>query len=402
MGPPPSRGDAAVSTPAPEGRSLELLLPQGAVPLGFCAESGVVYLIARERSARWPIDLLRAQEARLRWPGGGMAGGVELVSEPAERERIFELFRRKYGPEGFHRWYEHPARVLKVHESGGVLADRGERYYGWIRAEFDNIADEYDRHITGNRMNFLLRNRSLARLRPLFAGRDPLLEIGCGSGMETVPLLEAGHQITVVDISDRMLEVVRRKARDRGCSERLRAVRARARDLEELVPQLGEGSFAGAYSTYGALNCEPALRPVGTALARLLAPGAPLFVGVYNRWCLFEVVGYSATLQFRRAFGRRERPVPVGGSRFCVDVFAYSVADVDGAFSPYFARRSIEAVPVLLPPSDLVAYAERFSRRFDSLAEWDARVGRRWPFQQMGDHFLATYARTERPAATAR
>ncbi|MCI4364368.1 MAG: class I SAM-dependent methyltransferase, partial [Thermoplasmata archaeon] len=242
-----------------------------------------------------------------------------------------------------------------------------------------------------------LRNRSLARLKPLFAGRDPLLEIGCGSGMETLPLLQLGHELTAVDISERMLEVVRKKALAAGVSERLRTVRSRARDLEGLVSQLGRGAFQGAYSTYGALNCEPDLRPVAKGLAQLLGPGAPLFLGVYNRWCLFELLGYSATLQFGRALGRRENPVPVGGSRFCVDIYAYSVSEVDAALSPYFIRRATEGVPVLLPPSDLVSYAERFSRHFDRLADWDARVGQRWPFQQLGDHFLGTYERT--PAA---
>ncbi|MCI4334614.1 MAG: methyltransferase domain-containing protein [Thermoplasmata archaeon] len=393
MPPPAADSNAQGSAQPADGRSLDLLLATGTVPLGFCREGSSVFLIARERAARWPIELLRQQSGRLRWAGGDGEGLAELVTAPDEQARILQLFVAKYGDEGFRRWYEHPARILRVQLAVRPPGNDSDRYYRWLRSEFDNIAEDYDRHITGNRMNFLLRNRSLARLRPLFAGRDPLLEIGCGSGMETLPLLESGHEVTAVDISERMLEVVRAKARERGCTERLRTIRARARDLSSLVSQLGQGSFAGAYSTYGALNCEPELRPVGEALAALLAPGAPLFVGVYNRWCLFEVLGYTLTLQLDRALGRKTNPVPVGGSRFCVDVYAFSPRDVDAALGPYFRRRAIEGVPVLLPPSDLTSYAERFSRRFDTLARWDARVGNVWPFQQLGDHFLATYER---------
>jgi hypothetical protein len=116
-------------------------------------------------------------------------------------------------------------------------------------------------------------------------------------------------------------------------------------------------------------------------------------LGVYNRWCAFELVGYSLSGQGRRALGRRTNPVRVGSSRFCIDVYAYSVGDIDRAFGPAFERTRLEGVPVLLPPSDLTSYAERFARHFDQLAALDARAGRRWPWNHLGDHFLATYRR---------
>ncbi|MCI4364313.1 MAG: hypothetical protein L3K13_08500, partial [Thermoplasmata archaeon] len=187
--------------PADSERNLELLLSGTSVPLGYFREGDSVFLIARERSARWPTEVLRVQAARLRWGSGSAEGVAELVTAEKERLRILELFRGKYGEEGFRRWYDHPARILRVRLSASPPGSTPERYYAWLESEFDNIAEDYDHHITGNRMNFLLRNRSLARLKPLFAGRDPLLEIGCGSGMETLPLLQLGHELTAVDIS---------------------------------------------------------------------------------------------------------------------------------------------------------------------------------------------------------
>ncbi|HEV2449363.1 MAG TPA: hypothetical protein VGU43_03005, partial [Thermoplasmata archaeon] len=139
----PADGHETVAVPPADGRSLELLLPKGALPLGYGTEAGTIYLIARERSAQWPIELLRAQEARVRWPGGEAAGPVELVSEPSERDRIFSIFRSKYGEDGFRRWYEHPARVLRVRAGAPASSGSTDRYYAWLRTEFDNIADDY-------------------------------------------------------------------------------------------------------------------------------------------------------------------------------------------------------------------------------------------------------------------
>ncbi|MCI4325857.1 MAG: methyltransferase domain-containing protein [Thermoplasmata archaeon] len=379
--------------------TLQVRMPWGWVPLGFVREAQLVYLVARERSARWPVEILRSGVAVLRLPDGESRGRAALVTESSDREQILDRFRATYGPEQYARWYDRPARVLRIalDPPGAAPTRPPNEYAEWLEAEFDNVAEEYDHHITGNRMNRLLRDRSLAQLRATFAGRRHLLEVGCGSGMETLPLLQAGHEVVAVDISERMLAVVRRKARDAGVSERLRTVKLRARDLADLgsVDQLPE--LDAAYSTYGALNCEPELGPMAEALGRLLRRGSPLILGVYNRWCLFELAGYSLALQGHRALGRRTNPVLVGSSRFCIDVYAYSVSDVDRSFRPWFERRRIEGVPALLPPSDLTSYAERFARRFDRLARWDAALGRRFPFSHLGDHFLATYERRAVP-----
>jgi SAM-dependent methyltransferase len=381
--------------PAAEFDSLRLRTPTGSVPLGYVEVAGSVYLVARARSAQWPVDLLRTGRAELEMAGRTARGTPELVVDPEERARILDRFRAKYGDAAFDRWYDRPARVVQV-SLGVDSASRGPgsaAYYHWLESEFDNVADDYDRHITGNRINRLLRDRSLAVLTERFARAPRLLEIGCGSGMETLPLLRQGHEVTAVDISGRMLATVRRKAEEAGVSDRLTTHELAARDLDRLDLARGNGPFDGAYSTYGALNCEPDLTPIPGALARLLRPGAPFVTAVYNRWCLFELAGYSMSLQPRRALGRRRNPVPVGASRFCVDVYAYSVTDFERLLSPRFDLERLEAVPVLLPPSDLVGYAERFGRHFDRLAAWDARLGRRWPLNRMGDHFLMTWVR---------
>jgi SAM-dependent methyltransferase len=370
--------------------TLELLGQAGPVTLGYAEDGGFVYLIARDRRASWPIGALREGRAKLRIAGRIREGAVQLVPRGEDWDRVLGLFRGKYGADAFRRWYVDPARVLRV----AFLQEDEEpsRTYGrWLESEFDNVAETYDDHILGNRMNRLLRDRSLARLRPLFQGSRALLEIGCGSGMETIPMLRAGHEMLCVDISGRMLEVVRSKAVKEGLAERLRTVKLRARELSSLAEDVGCGAFDGGFSTYGALNCESDLRPVAEALWGLLRPGSAFLAGVYNRWCAFELFGYLLSLQPGRAFARRDRPIRVGASRFCVDVYAYTPSDLVRSFSPGFHLESLEGVPVILPPSDLASYAEKFSGRFRTLEHTDAALGARWPWTHLGDHFLATF-----------
>lgn len=387
--------------PAPP--TLELALRSGSVPLGFVEEGTTVFLVARQRGAQWPIQVLRDGSVTLRLPDRHLRAPVALVTDPEEKARVLEMFRSRYGPRRFERWYADPARILVVHGGLRPPADAApDSYHDWLRAEFDNVADDYDRHITGNRINRLLRDRSILELRRSFADARRLLEVGCGSGMETLPLLRDGHEVVCVDISDRMLDVVREKARREGLSERLETHRLAAAELARHPDGFGRGRFDGAYSTYGAMNCEADLFPFARRLADLVRPGGRFVAGVYNRWCLFELVGYGLTGRFSRAVGRAHEPVPVGTSRFCVDVFSFSPGGFARLFEPEFEVERVEGVPVLLPPSDLAGYVERFANGFGRLARLDEKVGALWPFNRLGDHFLMTLRRrTSGPIAAA-
>lgn len=373
---------------------LTLRTGRDPVPLGFVQEPRRLYLVARQREARWPIAVLRRGWASATLPSGlDVQGRARLITDRAERERILELFRQKYGPVQFARWYHDPARIVEIEVDPCLAPRASDPYDAWIEAEFDNIAEEYDHHILSNPVNRLLRDRSLEWLRVVFAEARALLEVGCGTGIETLSLLEEGHEVTAVDVSEKMLEVVRRKSRDAGISERLRCVHLRARDIGQLAKEVGDSAFEGAYSTYGALNCEPDLRPVAEGLGRLLSRRRPFVAGVYNRWCLFEAMSYALSLRWNRAVGRWHNPVPVGTSRFCVDVFAFSAPEFRRLFAPEFSVVHVEGVPVVVPPSDLSPYLRKLPGHFETWAQWDRLLGRRSPLKYLGDHFLMTFVR---------
>jgi ubiquinone/menaquinone biosynthesis C-methylase UbiE len=375
---------------------LELIRPVGPVPLGYVRGPAEFWLVAQERSTVWPSEVLRAESITVRCEGEILTGRAELITDPIEKDRVLRLFLLRYGERQFERWYSHPSRIIRVRPIAGEPAGNPvERYRSWLAAEFDNVADTYDQHVTDNRVNRLLRDRSLAELRRAFRSAHFLLEIGCGSGMETLPLLADGHEVLCVDISERMLGVVREKAHAAGHSESLRTFRLSAGQLARLSDVLDDRVFDGAYSTYGAMNCEAEIGAVPAALYRLLTPGAPFVAGVYNRWCLFELVGYGLSGRWRRALARTRSPIRAGNSRFGVDILTYSAREFQTIFDPWFQRERLEAVPAILPPYDLDRYVERFGRRWDALARLDFSLAVRWPLRSLGDHFLLTFSRRQ-------
>ena len=368
-------------------RSLDLLADTGRVTLAFVSENMKVYIISNDFRNRWPSHVLRESRATLFLEGRKRMGKAGLITSPGKKDEIMKLFRDKYGEAYTDHYFRNPSRFIEIDTSSLPLREK-DGYYGWLEDEFDNIAEEYDRHIFGNRVNSLLRERSVALMRRTFIGRKRLLEIGFGTGTETLELLRDGHEITATDISTRMIDQLRRKVKEEGLSEQLSLHRARAGRISEVLSDGERGVFDGIYSNFGALNCEENLGDISPQIWTLLTDKGPFVSGVYNRYCMSEILLYMLTFQPGKVHDRMRRHSMEGHSRFCVDIFSYGPSEFFSFFRKYFLLRSVEGVPVIIPPSNLVDYVEKFSSHFTVLKKLDRTLGALWPFKYLGDHFL--------------
>ncbi|MEM3433752.1 MAG: class I SAM-dependent methyltransferase [Candidatus Methanomethyliaceae archaeon] len=70
---------------------------------------------------------------------------------------------------------------------------------------------------------------------PRWRGRK-VLEIGCGIGTDTINFARHGAQVTAVELSERSLEIARRRAEVYGLQDRIRFVWGNAEELDRYVP----------------------------------------------------------------------------------------------------------------------------------------------------------------------
>ena len=307
---------------------------------------------------------------------------------------ILSVFARKYGMPivGQRYWGQNTYVELRV-----TSVEKGSLntiIYDDLETAFDGVAASYDRHIFGNPINSWLRSVSIRTLRTHFAPGNVVLEIGCGTGTETLSLARQGVTVLACDISKRMLDVLSRKAREEGLQERIVPIHCRADQLKERVHELGFAKIDGAYSTYGAINTEPRLKQLFRDLHDLLKPNGILILGVWNKFCLYEIVGYLLRGKPTLAFARLRNPVPIGRSRFCIKSNAYSVATLSKQVNPAFDLESVFGVVILLPPSNLTRYLPR-GKMLGSVKNLDLHLGKIFPFNRLGDHFLAVYTARE-------
>jgi SAM-dependent methyltransferase len=306
---------------------------------------------------------------------------------------VLSAFTRKYGFEIVRLRYWGQRRYVEIkilNKSSNYAYD--QLVYGDLVAAFDSIAEEYDEHIFGNPVNSWLRAVSVGLLTQLFKEGDTVLEIGCGTGTETLSLLNKGINVVASDISPRMLEVLSRKAEKMGVKDRLTLVLSTGSDVVERLRNIGYREVDGAYSNYGAVNTEPKLGKMIRDLHSIIKQNGILELGVWNKFCLTELVGYTLRLRPSMAFARLWNPVPIGKSRFCVSSWAYTVGELNRLVQPYFRLERLQGVAVAVPPSNLTRYLPgkpwlRLLKRID------INLGRVYPTNRLGDHFLAVYRR---------
>jgi ubiquinone/menaquinone biosynthesis C-methylase UbiE len=257
---------------------------------------------------------------------------------------------------------------------------------------FDDLAADYDRREADNPIMQLMRARSLSMLETTFPNGATLLDVGCGTGTEAIWLAQRGREVFAVDSSSRMLEVLSRRfaAADLRVSTRL----LRAGDLMKLVDELGEGSFDGAYSSFGALNTEPSLDAPVAALARLVRPGGRIVLSVMNRLCVSEMALLVAAGRAKQAFRRMPSSVKVSVGSNAAEVRYPSWREMSRALRPRFQVVTVQALPLLLLPYAWPAFSAR-PRLFKAVSGLDRVLAPRRPFAWLGDHLLVVAERTE-------
>ena len=126
-----------------------------------------------------------------------------------------------------------------------------------------------------------------------------VLEIGCGIGTDTINFARHGALVTAVDLSDKSLEVARRRAQVYGLLDRIKFYQGNSEELSRFLPL---ERYDLVYS-FGVIHHTPHPGAVLDELRKYVGPESTVKVMVYNRrsWkVLWIVLGYGKGQFWRR------------------------------------------------------------------------------------------------------
>jgi ubiquinone/menaquinone biosynthesis C-methylase UbiE len=254
-------------------------------------------------------------------------------------------------------------------------------------AMFDRLADSYDRVFTDSLIGKAQRRQVWDVMDHDFTAGQRILEINCGTGVDALHLAERGVHVTACDSSQRMVEV---------CRERISKVSLagsstfRVLATESIGELRDQRPFDGALSNFAGLNCVSDLASAGRQLARMLRPGAKALMCVFGKFCLWEIIWYSAQAEFGKAFRRLRNNVVhtgLGNIRY------QPVHELTRSFAPHFRLLQLRGIGVAVPPSYLEPWALRFPFALQSAAKVDSWAGRLPVLRDFGDHILLRFER---------
>ncbi len=270
--------------------------------------------------------------------------------------------------------------------ASGTLPESVDRFSSEHAGKaYDLLAHRYDELYRDNAVIAQSARVSLGILRAVMGTRSPLLELGCGTGRETLAMAALGKHVVACDPSQGALRVLREKAEELGFEDRIETYDLAASKIAALRDAFGAHAFEGAYSSF-ALSYEPDLEPVRDQVWALLKPSAPFVCSIYNRSCLMEWLLLAPFLVPRRALTRLEGETSIHVDRMSVPIRSYLPSEIRKLFASRFSLERVWGIPALIPPNYLHALVEAAGPLRVPWERLDARWNGRWPFKYLGSH----------------
>lgn len=209
-----------------------------------------------------------------------------------------------------------------------------------------------------------------------------LLEINCGTGMDSLWFAEQDLRVTATDDAPGMLTELERKLASRS-GLNVAPHRCSFLELDTLAPLRADAVF----SNFGGINCTDRLDDILKGIDRRLVPGgicALVIMPRFSPWELVETLRGNFAFAFRR-YRKGGALAHVEGVPF--RCWYHDVSEVRRVLPGYTILDRM-ALSFFMPPPHLGPFAGRH-QRFTRLAARIENTLCRWPFiRSRGDHYL--------------
>ncbi|HKC66825.1 MAG TPA: class I SAM-dependent methyltransferase [Bacteroidia bacterium] len=213
-----------------------------------------------------------------------------------------------------------------------------------------------------------------------------ILELNCGTGIDSVFFAQQGYRVTATDIAPGMLAQVNKKIKTLSIEDKINTKQCSFTNIQALQP----AKFDYVFSNFGGLNCTQNLHQVIQQLKPLLNPGAGITLVIMPPICLWEL-SLALKGNFKTAFRRLKKagaPSNVEGINFTS--WYYTPTYVAKAFGNGFVVKEIKALGVIIPPPYLYKIVIKYPRFLKLTIQLEQLVASLRLFRKMGDHFLIT------------
>lgn len=235
-----------------------------------------------------------------------------------------------------------------------------------------------------NNLVQLVRSNIREHVLQYASPHQSMLELNCGTGLDAVFFVEHGIDVHATDNAKGMLEHLALKVKRGNLHERLTFERCSFNDLSSLERK----TYHHIFSNFGGLNCADDLRIVIKSLHELMEKGSMAHLVIMPRFCAWEML-FALKGNFKLAFRRFKKTgadSQVEGVGF--KTYYYSPKYIKKAFGNNYKVISLKAMGCFIPPTYMYEMETKRPNLFKRLIKLDEKYAHRWPFYNLGDHYI--------------
>ena len=213
-----------------------------------------------------------------------------------------------------------------------------------------------------------------------------ILELNCGTGIDSIFFAQQGYEVVATDNADGMLAQLNEKITALGLGDKISTKKCSFNHIDTL----NEGMFDYVFSNFGGLNCTDKLYEVIQGIDKVLKPGGYFTLVIMPKVCPWEMLtlfkGYFKTA-FRR-FKKNGTTAHLEGLHFYC--YYYSPKYVIEHAGNGYTTESIKGLCITVPPPFIENFFEHHPRAFRVLEKIENRIWDKAPFNRWADHYIIT------------
>lgn len=232
---------------------------------------------------------------------------------------------------------------------------------------YDAIAADYDDQVRGDTW---MRRVLHAHYQRIFRPGNRVLDVGCGTGIDSIALARGGVRVTAIDVSPAMIDRLHMKAADVAINH---LIDTRVMAIEALATLESE-PFDGFISAFASLSTLPDLAQFAEDAAHLVRPTGRLVLHMLNRFSLWEWIGCVARRDWpaTRQVGKLSTRIFTIGAQPVPHRLYFATEAYRRFFAERFACRAMYGLGSLRPPHTV----RRIPPKLVGALEWlDVRAG---------------------------
>jgi 2-polyprenyl-3-methyl-5-hydroxy-6-metoxy-1,4-benzoquinol methylase len=245
-----------------------------------------------------------------------------------------------------------------------------------VAAAYDGIAAQYDALLEEDHW---MRRVLWAHYAAVFPPGAHVLDVACGTGLDTLFLAERGIQVTGIDVAPQMIAQLQAKAQQRGLENRMTI---QVEDIAALHTWPA-ARFDGIISAFAGLNTVHDLGAFAAAACRMLRPQGRMILhvlGPTDVWTQLGLIAHGQWGAARACRQRRQWTVVIAGQEV-LHTLLVPAEMYARFFAPYFLLRRAYALGFLWPQGASGWLPAPLTYR---LGQLEVCLGRHWPFRTWG------------------